>query len=107
MEALIIKIAMERGCSLGWKEIICESDLHIFVDMLNNQSLENVNWRLASLARQTLILCSSLDSISFRNILREWNRVMDCLAKWALENVDGWNINCRDELHWEYREISD
>ena len=56
MEALAIKIVVERGCSLGWKEIICESDSQIFVDMLNNQSLENVNWRLPSLARQTLIL---------------------------------------------------
>ena len=26
MEALAIKIPVERGCSLGWKEIICESD---------------------------------------------------------------------------------
>ena len=54
MEALAIKIAMERGCSLGWKEIICESDSQNVVDMLNNQRLENVNWRLASTARQTL-----------------------------------------------------
>ena len=26
MEALAIKISVERGCSLGWKKIICESD---------------------------------------------------------------------------------
>jgi ribonuclease HI len=26
MEALAIKMAMERGCSLGWKKIICDSD---------------------------------------------------------------------------------
>ena len=26
MEALAIKIDVERGCSLGWKEIICESE---------------------------------------------------------------------------------
>jgi ribonuclease HI len=26
MEALAIKIVVERGCSLGWKEIICESE---------------------------------------------------------------------------------
>ena len=26
MEALAIKIVVERGCSLGWEEIICESD---------------------------------------------------------------------------------
>ena len=56
MEALAIKIFVERGCSLGWKEIICEFDSQIVVDMMNNKSLENVNWRLASLARQTLSL---------------------------------------------------
>ena len=96
---------METGCSLGWKEIICESDSQIVIDMLNNQSLENVNCKLASLARQTLSLCSSLDSVC--HIPREWNRVADCLAKWASENVDGWNINGRDELPWEYHEIFD
>ena len=36
MEALAIKIVVERGCSLGWKEIICESNSQIVVDMLNN-----------------------------------------------------------------------
>ena len=36
MEALSINIAVERGCSLGWKEIICESNSQIVVDMLNN-----------------------------------------------------------------------
>ena len=79
----------------------------IVVDMLNNQSLENFNWRLSSLARQTLSLCSSLDFVSFRHIPREWNRGADCLAKWASKNVDDWNINGRDDLPWEYREIVD
>ena len=89
MEALAIKIFVERGCSLEWKEIICESDSWIVVDMLNNQSLENVDWRLATLARQTLSLCSSLDFVSFHHIPREWNIVADCLAMWASQNVDG------------------
>ena len=52
MEALAIKTTVERGCSIGWKRIICESDSQIVVDMLNNQSWENVNWELASLVRQ-------------------------------------------------------
>ena len=42
MEALSIKIDVERGCSLGWKEIICEFESQIFVDMLNNRSLNNL-----------------------------------------------------------------
>ena len=71
MEALAIKIVVERGCSLGWKKIICESDSHIVVDMLNNQSLEDVSWQLASLVRETLSLCSSLDFVSFCHIPRE------------------------------------
>ena len=75
--------------------------------MLNKKSLENINWRLASLARKTLSLCSSLDSISFCHIPLEWNRAADCLAKWASGNVYGWNINGRFELPLEYREIVD
>ena len=48
MEALAIKTTVERGCSLGWKKIINESDSQIVVDMLNSQSLENVSWQLAA-----------------------------------------------------------
>ena len=51
MDALAIKIAIERGCSLGWKRIICESDSHIVVDILNSQNLENDSWQLATFAR--------------------------------------------------------
>ena len=105
MEALAIKIVVERGCSLGWKGIICESDSQIVVDMLNSQSLEDVSWQLATLVRQTLSLCNSLDSISFRHIPREWNRVVDCLVKWASENVDGWDISGRDEIPSKYSGI--
>ena len=107
MEALAIKTAMERGCSLGWKKIICEFDSQIVVDMLNNQSWENVNWKLASLARQILSLCSSLDFFSFRHIPRKWNRVADFFAKWASENVDSWDISGRDELPTNYHRTLD
>ena len=107
MEALAIKVAIERGCSLGWRQIICESDSQIVVDTLNNQRLEDASWQLASLARQILSLCSSLDSVSFRHIPREWNRVADCLAKWASEKMDRWDINGRDELPFDYCEIMD
>ena len=106
MEALAIKVAIEHGCTLGWWKIICESDSQIIVDMLNNQRLEDVSWKLASLARQILTRCRS-NSISFRHIPREWNRVADCLAKWVIENVGRWDINGRDELPSEYGEILD
>lgn len=102
MEALAIKIAVERGYSLGWRRIICESDSQIVVDMLNNQKLEDVSWHLASVVRQILSLCSFLDSVSFCHIPREWNRVADCLAKWASKNVDDWDISGRDELPSDY-----
>ena len=78
MEALSIKIAIERGCSIGWKKIICESDSQIVVDMLINQNWENVNWELASLGRKFLSLSRSLDAVSFHHIPREWNRVANC-----------------------------
>ena len=89
MEALAIKVVVERGCSLGWKRIICEFDSQIFVDILNSQNLKNVSWQLATLARRTLSLFNSLDSVSFFHIAREWNIVVDCFSKWASENEDG------------------
>ena len=72
------------------------------MDILNSQNLENVSWQLSILARQTLSLCNSLDSISFCHIPREWNRVADCLAKWASENEDGWDISGMEELPDEF-----
>ena len=75
--------------------------------MLNNQSWENVNWELASLVRQILSLCSSLDFVSFHHIPHEWNKVADCLAKWASENVDNWDISGREELPPDYCRIID
>lgn len=54
MEALAIKTVVERGFSLGWRRIICESDSHIVVDMLNKQSLEDISWQLASMVGQIL-----------------------------------------------------
>ncbi|XP_057871389.2 uncharacterized protein LOC131077832 [Cryptomeria japonica] len=105
MEALAIKTAVERGCSLGWRRIICESDSQIVVDMLNNQRLDGVSWHLALMVRQILSVCSSLESVSFCHIPREWNTVADCLAKWASEKGDGWDISGRGELPSDYRGI--
>ena len=36
--------------------------------------------------------CNSLDYVSFMHIPREWNRVVDWLAKWASEDGLAWNI---------------
>lgn len=36
-----------------------------------------------------------MDMVSFIHILREWNIVVDCLARWASEHIEGWNV---DEL---------
>ena len=33
--------------------------------------------------------------------------MVDCLAKWASNNEGNWDINSRDELPAEYREIVD
>ncbi|XP_057856267.1 uncharacterized protein LOC131065696 [Cryptomeria japonica] len=65
-------------------------------------ALDDVSWQLASVGRQILSLCSALDFVSFCHIPREWNKVADCLAKWASENVDGWDISGKDELPSNY-----
>ena len=81
MEALAIKVAMMRACSLGWRKTVCESDSQIVVDMINNQSVDDSNWKIAAIVREILHLSSFLDWISFCHIPREWNGVVDILAK--------------------------
>ena len=65
MEALAIKVAMMRACSLGWRKIMCESHSQIIVDMINNKSVDDSNWKIASIFREILHLSGLLDSISF------------------------------------------
>lgn len=69
MEALAIKIAIERGCSLGWRKMVCESDSQIVVDMINNQRVDDSNWKIASIVREIIYLSSMLDLISFVTFL--------------------------------------
>ena len=40
-------------------------------------------------------------SVTFTHILREWNRVANCLAKWALEAIDGRKIDDWEQLPYE------
>lgn len=61
------------------------------VSLLTQRQLEGVNWHLSMVMRYILHLCSSLESITFTRIPREWNGVVDCLAKWALEHVQNWH----------------
>ena len=102
MEALAIKLAMERACSLGWRRMVCESDSQIVVDMINNQRVDDSSWQIASLVREILHLSNFLDGISFCHIPREWNGVADVLAKWASEKGTGWDIFDRDDLPADY-----
>ena len=98
MEALAIKLAMERACYLGWRRMVCESDSQIIVDMINKQRVDDSSWKIASLVREILHLSSFVDGISFCHIPREWSGVVDVLAKWALEKGTGWDISTRDDL---------
>ncbi|XP_059070269.1 uncharacterized protein LOC131859968 [Cryptomeria japonica] len=92
MEAVVILHALEKGCALGWKKIAYESDSQNVIDMLNTHQLEDANWQLARVIRKKLNLCSSLEYISFSHFPCEWNKVANCLAKWAMENLRRWNV---------------
>ncbi|XP_059070446.1 uncharacterized protein LOC131860096 [Cryptomeria japonica] len=83
MEALAILYVVEHCCELGWRSIICESNSQVVLTLLNKQRLEDVGWQLVLIINQILQLCASLEFVSFCHILREWNGVMDCLAKRA------------------------
>ena len=43
-------------------------------------------------------LSTSLESISFTHIPREWNSVVDCLMKWASDHMCNWNIVDKTKL---------
>ena len=57
------------------------------VTLLTLQLLEDVSWQLAFVVNHTLLFCTSLEFVSFNYIPREWNKVVDCLAKWAYDHV--------------------
>ena len=42
-----------------------------------------------------------MDSMSFIHMLREWNRAIDCLAKWASKDIDGRRIDEWEQLPYE------
>ncbi|XP_057844458.2 uncharacterized protein LOC131053828 [Cryptomeria japonica] len=102
METLEILYAIEKRYAPGWRRIDYESDSQIIIDMLSTQSLGDINWQLAMVARQILNLCLSLEYISFSHIPHEWNRFADWLAQWAIENSRGWNVEDRGLLSPEY-----
>ncbi|XP_059064913.1 uncharacterized protein LOC131856963 [Cryptomeria japonica] len=87
VEDLTILYAMEHACALGWGRVICESDSQVVVHLWSRQYLENVSWCLSLVVNQIHDLCASLDSVSFIHIPREWNGVVDCLAKWASDHM--------------------
>ena len=60
--------------------------------MLSSQDLEDVSWQLATIVNQIILFCSSFEFIRFTYIPHEWNRVADCLAKWASSQDLSWNI---------------
>ena len=58
METLAMNMTIERGSSLGWKRIICESNSQIVVDMM---SVVDVNSQLASFVREILYVRNNVD----------------------------------------------
>jgi ribonuclease HI len=98
MEATAILLALERACALGWRRIVCESDSQVVIDLLNRRQLEEVNWQLAVVVKQIVALGNTLDSVVFCHVPREWNKVADCLARWASEQMGTWNMADWDNL---------
>ena len=51
--------------------------------------------------QQILQVSSIMDSMSFTHSPREWNRAVDCLAKWASEDIDGRRIDEWEQFPYE------
>ena len=43
-------------------------------------------------------LGTTLDSVAFRHVPREWNKVADGLAQWASKQMGTWNMGDWDNL---------
>ena len=92
VEGLAILAALEKAHALGWRRIVCESNSQVFINMLIEQKVADVNWQLARIVQQILQISSLMEMVTFAHIPREWNRAVDCLAKWASEHAEGWRI---------------
>ena len=68
------------------------------IRLLNQQHSEVVSWKLALIVHQIHHLSTSLESVSFTHIPREWNSVADFLAKWASDHMCNWNIVDKNQL---------
>lgn len=51
------------------------------MNLLNKRYLDDVSWQLALIVEKILTICASLEYITFTHIPREWNGVVDFLAK--------------------------
>lgn len=55
------------------------------------------------MVQQILQISSLMEEVSFVHILREWNKAIDCLAKWASTHLDGWRIEGWDQISQDLR----
>ena len=101
MEGFAILYALKRAYALGWRRVIYEADSQVLVNLLLGRKFSRVSWQRSLLVQQILQVSSVMDSVSFTHIPREWNRAADCLAKWALEDIDGRRIDEWEQLPYE------
>ena len=98
MEVIAILYVLKNACDLGWRRLICKSNSQVVICLLNQQHSKVVSWKLALIADRIHTLCTSLESFTFIHIPREWNIVVDCLAKWASDHVHNWNVVDKNQL---------
>lgn len=103
MEGLAILYAFERAFFLGWRKVICESDSQVLINLLKERKYSGVHWQLARLVQQILRISSMMEMVSFVHIPREWNKAADCLARWASEHAEGWNVDELGQVSQELR----
>ena len=53
------------------------------------------------IVQQILQVSSLIDLVSYVHIPREWNRMANCLAKWASEAIDGQKIHEWEQMPYE------
>jgi ribonuclease HI len=99
---LAILRAIECACALGWHNIIYEFYSQVIVNFLNKRKWIDVNWKLSLVVHKILKKCSMLAVVSFTHIPHERNRVIDCLAKWALKQDEDWKIEGWGQLSLGY-----
>ncbi|XP_059068705.1 uncharacterized protein LOC131859160 [Cryptomeria japonica] len=99
----IVWIWLEQNCRIFRGErLVVQQIWHRIMGMIQEMVKAKCEVILPLDKRDDDIIGSKIELVSFVHIPREWNRVANCLDKWALEHAGDWKVEGWDHLSPEY-----